>query len=378
MSKQFKARNIRDFSQRLDPWIQKRLSEQVVCRGMVKHLQTVKGVDFFELTDGEQSIRCFVGRDVRSPSAQMLQNDMVLDVAGHVTMYAKRTLLQIQALALRSVPNLQSPTDIKVLRPSELTTKIKTWIEKVAAPYEFQVSGTVYNVRPFKKYTIFDLGDAESSIHCIHFHDVPLKNGQAITKGAEITVSAKLEVYDDARLQLKVVSGGPSGEGVLIRQLKAEGLWPKRAKPMPETIGTIGVVTGDATQAYRDFTTIYAREKGQAEVVLEPARVQGEAAVPEIVRAVNRLKQKQGVDVILITRGGGDADDIAEVFDDYRLAEAICHSPVFVMTAIGHASNQTFADEVADESVASPSDAAHLLARIPAVAHAKKGWGIFR
>lgn len=375
MSKQFKARNIRDFSQRLDPWIQKRLSEQVVCRGTVKHLHTVRGVDFFELTDGEQSIRCFVGRDVRSPSAQMLQNDMALDVAGHVTMYAKKTLLQIEASALRSLPNLQSPTELKVLRPSELTSKIKTWIEKVADPYEFQVSGTVYNVRPFKKYTIFDLGDAESSIHCIQFHDV---NGQTITKDAEITVSAKLEVYDDARLQLKVLSRGPSGEGALIRQLKAEGLWPKRAKPMPETIGKIGVVTGDATQAYRDFTTIYGREEGQAEVVLEPVRVQGEAAIPEVVRAVNRLKQKPGIDVILITRGGGDADDIAEVFDDYRVAEAICHSPIFVMTAIGHAANQTFADEVADESVASPSDAAHVLARIPAVAQAKKGWAIFR
>lgn len=376
MSKQFKARNIRDFSQRLDPWVQNRLSDQVVCRGTVKHLQQFKGIDYFDLTDEQQSIRCFVGRDA---NGQALQNDMVLDVAGHVTMYAKKTLLQIKVTALRPVPDLKAGLSAKVLQPSQLTSKIKTWIEKVADPYEFQVSGTVFNVRPFKKYTIFDLGDDESSIHCIHFHDVPLKNGQTITKDAEITVSAKLEVYDDARLQLRLLSGAPSGEGALIRQLKAEGLWPRRAKPMPETIGKIGLVTGDATQAYQDFTTIYQREKGQAELVLESVRVQGEAAIPEIVRAVNRLKQQKGIDVILITRGGGDADDIGEVFDDYRVAEAICHSPVFVMTAIGHASNQTFADEVADKSVASPSDAAHVLAKIPAAAQqAKKGWGIFR
>lgn len=374
-AKIFRARNIRDFSQRLDPWIQKKMPEQVVCRGTVKGLRQFKGCDFFDLTDNEQSIRCFIGYDARKSIGQTLENGMVLDVAGHMGIYAKETRLQIMVDSFRPLPNLNAPSPLKtkVYSPTELTAGIKTALERVAAPYEFHVSGAIASPRPFAKYTVFDLGDTESAIRCIRFHDTRFGKDMAFEKDAEISIIGKLELYKNATLQMKLMDAMPSEEGLLIRQLKREGLWPKQPKPMPETIQRIGLITSESSQAYKDFTTIYQREGGQAEIEPMLVNVQGANAVEGIVRAVNRLKQERKVEAILITRGGGDAEDIAEVFDDYRLAEAICHSPIFVMTAIGHASNQTFADEVADKSVATPTDAAYTLAKIPAAATRKRG-----
>jgi exodeoxyribonuclease VII large subunit len=148
--------------------------------------------------------------------------------------------------------------------------------------------------------------------------------------------------------------------------LAKRGLWPKRQSYLlPKTIKQIGLITSENSKALEDFDTNYKRNGGKAIIHALFAHVKGKQAASEIARAINRFNQDKNVDVIVVTRGGGDEAELAEVFDSAVISEAICHSSIPVITAIGHTSDHSFTDEIADMAYSTPTEAAIRLAEIP-------------
>jgi exodeoxyribonuclease VII large subunit len=152
----------------------------------------------------------------------------------------------------------------------------------------------------------------------------------------------------------------------LYRQLEAEGLFePSRKRALPKFPRRIGIVSSERGAVIHDLLSVLERRFPLLEVVFLPAPVQGPGAATALAQAVGRLGRWQrggsGVDVIVVARGGGSDDDLA-AFNDERLARAIFASPVPVVSAVGHETNLTLSDMVADLRAPTPSAAAELLA----------------
>src|SRR5205823_13365498 len=154
------------------------------------------------------------------------------------------------------------------------------------------------------------------------------------------------------------------GERV-YRQLEAEGLFePGRKRALPRFPRRVGIVSSERGAVIHDLLSVLERRYPLLEVVFVPAPVQGPGAAAALARAVGRLSRWQrggsGVDVLVVARGGGSDDDLA-AFNDERLARVIFASPVPVVSAVGHETNLTLADLVADLRAPTPSAAAELL-----------------
>ena len=143
-------------------------------------------------------------------------------------------------------------------------------------------------------------------------------------------------------------------------QLEAEGLFaPERKRPLPEFPHRIGVVTSPTGAVIRDICNILARRWPLVEVLLAPTQVQGQDAPPQIVAALDALYARDDLDLIIVARGGGSLEDLW-AFNDERVARKIAESPVPVVSGVGHETDFTIADFVADLRAPTPSAAAEL------------------
>jgi exodeoxyribonuclease VII large subunit len=161
--------------------------------------------------------------------------------------------------------------------------------------------------------------------------------------------------------------GAASLELEYLRQrLEAEGLFdPLRKRPLPASPGTIGVVTSLHGAAWHDIVNVVGRRYPLADLVLSPAQVQGAGAAESIVQALQALLQDVEVDVVILARGGGATDDLS-AFNDERVVRAVFASQVPVVTGVGHATDRTLVEEVADVSAPTPSAAAEVC--VPSIA----------
>ncbi len=149
----------------------------------------------------------------------------------------------------------------------------------------------------------------------------------------------------------------------LRRRLQAEGLFaPARKRPLPMLPRRIGIVTSLEGAAVRDIVRVLRTRRAPSEIVISPTRVQGEGAAAEIARAIARLARVPDVDVIIVGRGGGSLEDLW-AFNEEVVARAIAACPVPVIAAIGHETDTTIADHVADVRAATPSQAAEIVVR---------------
>ena len=183
--------------------------------------------------------------------------------------------------------------------------------------------------------------------------------------------AAASPIYDDrGELQIAAEYIEPKGAGglqVAFEQLKAkleaEGLFAaERKKAIPTLPARIGIVTSPQAAALRDILNILQRRHHTANAVIYPAQVQGEMAAAEVAAGVRYFNQNRGVEVIIVTRGGGSAEDLA-AFNDEKLARAVAASEIPVISAVGHETDFTIIDFVADLRAPTPSAAAELVIR---------------
>jgi exodeoxyribonuclease VII large subunit len=257
-----------------------------------------------------------------------------------------------------------------VLSVSELTARIKEQLE-VAFPAVW-VEGEISNLRmPGSGHAYFTLKDETAQLRAVLFRNRGRRIRFEPEDGMKVLAFGGLDLYPPrGEYQLVVELLEPKGVGALQyafeqlkRRLEAEGLFEQaRKRPLPAFPRVIGIVTSPTGAAVRDMLHIIGRRFGDLRVLIVPVRVQGEEAPGEIVAALATLAAVDELDVVIVGRGGGSIEDLW-AFNDERVARAIVASRVPVISAVGHETDYTIADFVADLRAPTPSGAAELVVR---------------
>ncbi len=259
-------------------------------------------------------------------------------------------------------------TEPSILTVSDLNRQVKMLLESEYP--EVWVEGEVSNLRiPSSGHAYFSLKDGGGQIAAVMFRPHLRRLRFRPQDGMLLVVHGTLSVYEARGIyQIIVRDALPRGLGALQaafealkRKLQAEGLFDAdRKKPIPMLPRRIGLVTSPTGAAVRDFLTVLGRRFPNLEILIDPVRVQGGQAPPEIVRAIEGFNRRRDVDVIIVTRGGGSLEDLWP-FNDESVARAIAASELPVISAVGHEIDFTIADFVADLRVPTPSAAAELV-----------------
>nr|WP_217427436.1 exodeoxyribonuclease VII large subunit [Leptothrix sp. C29] len=210
----------------------------------------------------------------------------------------------------------------------------------------------------------------EAGLRCAMFRRAASLLDFTPRDGLQVELRGRLAIYEPrGELQMIVEAMRPAGEGRLMEQflrlkakLQAEGLFdPARRRPVPAFVRRIAVVTSPAAAALRDVLSALARRAPQVEVILCPAAVQGAEAPAQLVRAIAAAGQLEGVELLIVCRGGGSLEDLW-AFNDERVVRAIAASAVPVICGVGHETDTTLADFAADLRAPTPTAAAELAA----------------
>ena len=250
---------------------------------------------------------------------------------------------------------------------SQVTSYLRDLLEQDTLLQDIWVSGEVGNLaRPGSGHTYFTLRDDNGSLRCVMFRGG--HGGERIDAGSAVIAHGRVSVYEvRGELQLIVDIVQPEGAGELqlrLEQLKLklenEGLFEQsRKRELPQYPVRVGVVTSPTGAVWHDIQTVISRRYPLTELLLAPTPVQGDAAGPGIAEAFQVLNQTPDVDVVILARGGGSAEDLLP-FNEEPVARAVYSSRAPVISAIGHETDFTIADMVADQRVATPSAAAEL------------------
>jgi exodeoxyribonuclease VII large subunit len=257
----------------------------------------------------------------------------------------------------------------RVVQIGLLTTYIRELLETDDLLADLWVEGEVSDAyRAQSGHVYFTLKDANAILKCVLFRNEAARQVHLPRPGEQIAAHGRVSVYDrDGRYQLYTDIVQPAGIGALalelalLRQrLEAEGLFePSRKRPIPVPARFIGVVTSPNGAVWHDIQHVVERRYPLSELILAPSSVQGERAPESIVAAIEALQLDGRADVIIVARGGGSAEDLAS-FNDERVVRAIFACRIPVVSGIGHETDWTLADEVADLRAPTPSAAAEL------------------
>jgi exodeoxyribonuclease VII large subunit len=260
------------------------------------------------------------------------------------------------------------PEGVKVLSVGELTREVKGLMEEAFAGV--WVSGEISNLsRPSSGHIYLTLKDSEAQIRAVIWRSAAVRIRFEPREGLEVIARGHLSVYAPrGDYQLVIEELHPKGLGALelaLRQLrdKLERLGyfaPERKKELPHFPRRVGLVTSPSGAAIRDMLEIFGRRWPLVELWVCPVRVQGDGAAQEIAEAVGLLNRLACVDVIIVGRGGGSAEDLWS-FNEECVAHAIFRSAIPVVSAVGHEIDVTIADLVADRRALTPSEAAEVV-----------------
>ncbi len=230
------------------------------------------------------------------------------------------------------------------------------------------VKGEVSNCKYHPSgHIYFTLKDPKGVVNCVMFAGNRAGLSFRLTEGQQVIVGGTVDVYErDGKYQLYAKQIALDGSGLLYekfeqlkRELEESGMFAAEYKqPIPRYIRTLGVVTADTGAAVRDIMQIAHRRNPYVQIILYPAIVQGEAAVPSVVRGIRTL-EKLGVDVMIVGRGGGSMEDLW-AFNEREVAQAVFDCSVPIISAVGHETDTTIIDFVADLRAPTPSAAAEL------------------
>ena len=267
-----------------------------------------------------------------------------------------------------------APPERRVWSVRALVAAVRTHVEREYS--DAWVEGEISNFRaPDSGHLYFTLKDGNAQIRVVMFSSKARLLRFRPADGMQVVVRGRVTIYEDrGELQIAAEYLEPKGAGglqVAFEQLKAkleaEGLFAaERKKAIPTLPGRIGIVTSPQAAVLRDILNILQRRHRAVNVVIYPAQVQGDFAAAEVaagVRYFNEIRSDaSSVEVIIVGRGGGSAEDLA-AFNDEGLARAVAASEIPVISAVGHETDFTIVDFVADLRAATPSAAAELVIR---------------
>ena len=222
---------------------------------------------------------------------------------------------------------------------------------------KYHTSGHIY----------FSLKDESGTIACVMFAGSRAGLSFRMKEGQQVIVLGNISVYErDGKYQLYAREIVPDGAGLLYEKFEAlkkelaeMGMFaPEYKQPIPKYVRTVGIVTAPTGAAVRDIINIAGRRNPYVQLILYPALVQGEGAAESIVKGIHALEAKQ-VDVIIVGRGGGSIEDLW-AFNEEAVARAVFDCTVPVISAVGHETDTTITDYVADLRAPTPSAAAEL------------------
>jgi exodeoxyribonuclease VII large subunit len=265
--------------------------------------------------------------------------------------------------------NFDEPRNTRRIWPvRELVGQVREMIEKEFG--DVWVEGEISNFRPAPSgHVYFTLKDADAQLPIVLFRRQAMLLRFRPEDGLHVLVRGHVSIYEQrGQMQLVAETMEPVGAGSLQlafeqlkERLKSEGLFDaQRKKPLPAFPRTVGIITSPTGAVIRDFLNIVARRHSGLNVLLVPVSVQGDQAPTEIESAIAHLNSSGLVDIIVLARGGGSLEDLA-AFNSERVARAIASSRLPVVSAIGHETDFTIADFVADLRAPTPSAAAELI-----------------
>jgi exodeoxyribonuclease VII large subunit len=267
------------------------------------------------------------------------------------------------------------PPERRVWRVHDLVAAVRTHIEREYS--DAWVEGEISNFRaPDSGHLYFTLKDGASKDGTAQIRVVMFRSSARLLRfrpadGLQVVVRGRVTVYEDrGELQISAEHIELKGAGSLqlaFEQLKAkleaEGLFAaERKQPIPPLPSRIGVVTSTQAAALRDILNVLQRRHHSVNVLIYPAQVQGDAASQEVAAGVLYFNQHDNVDVIIVARGGGSAEDLA-AFNNEALARTVAASEIPVISAVGHETDFTILDFVSDLRAPTPSAAAELVIR---------------
>lgn len=256
-----------------------------------------------------------------------------------------------------------------VLSVADFDRRVRRAVENLG--HTVLVSGEVSGYKPAASgHLYFTLKDEreDAILECVMYRAQALRARGVLTDGARVVIRGQATLWAPrGRLQFVADAARLAGRGALLealeklkQKLASEGLFAaERKRPLPKKPRLIGVVTSSTGAAIHDIAKV-AFSRGAVRILLAPSLVQGDAAPVSIVRALDLLERVRGLDVIIVGRGGGAAEDLA-AFQDERVVRRVAACKVPVVSAVGHEVDTTLTDLVADARAATPSHAAELL-----------------
>ncbi|MCR9031346.1 exodeoxyribonuclease VII large subunit [Citrobacter amalonaticus] len=234
------------------------------------------------------------------------------------------------------------------------------------------ISGEISNFsQPSSGHWYFTLKDDTAQVRCAMFRNSNRRVTFRPQHGQQVLVRANITLYEPrGDYQIIVESMQPAGEGLLQQKyeqlkakLQAEGLFDQQHKqPLPSPAHCVGVITSKTGAALHDILHVLKRRDPSLPVIIYPTAVQGDDAPGQIVRAIELANARQECDVLIVGRGGGSLEDLWS-FNDERVARAIFASAIPVVSAVGHETDVTIADFIADLRAPTPSAAAEMVSR---------------
>ena len=256
----------------------------------------------------------------------------------------------------------------KYLSVTTLTKYLKMKFDKDPYLERVYLTGQVSNFRKRPTHQYFSLKDDHAVIQATIWSGIYQKLGFDLEEGMKINVIGRVQVYEPSgSYSIIIEKAEPDGVGALAiqfeqlkKKLTEEGLFQERFKqPLPQFAKRIGVVTSRSGAVIQDIITTVSRRFPGVDILLYPTKVQGDGAAEEIARNIARANQREDLDVLIIGRGGGSIEDLW-AFNEEIVVRAIFESRLPVISSVGHETDVTLADFVADRRAATPTAAAEL------------------
>lgn len=254
------------------------------------------------------------------------------------------------------------------LTVTHLTKYLKLKFDRDPYLERVYLTGQVSNFRKRPTHQYFSLKDESAVIQATMWTGVYKKLGFDLEEGMKINVIGRVQLYEPSgSYSIVIEKAEPDGIGALALQfeqlkkkLTAEGYFEQKHKqPLPQFVSKIGVITSPSGAVIRDIITTVSRRFPGIEILLFPTKVQGDGAAQEVVASIRRANQREDLDLLIVGRGGGSIEDLW-AFNEEIVVQAIFESPLPVISSVGHETDTTLADFVADRRAATPTAAAEL------------------